>query len=175
METTLCWTGEKKNVRVRYLNSLGRETRERPQNSISNFWIVYILACRGEQFFSFTIIRNHGFYIHGIMLWSFFLTNFLVLHCASPSAHTIATSKVAVIFTSRLKRGIYGSFCSPYAFNSDFDNSTRLKGRLSWNSLQSIGVRAGGARGAAAPPNFGQLRFFWAARENLGKTSFRVF
>ena len=23
-----------------------------------------------------------------------------------------------------------------------------------------IGVRAGGARGAAAPPNFGQLRFF---------------
>ena len=24
----------------------------------------------------------------------------------------------------------------------------------------SIGVRAGGARGAAAPPNFGQLRFF---------------
>ena len=36
----------------------------------------------------------------------------------------------------------------------------------------SIGVRAGGARGAAAPPNFGQLGFFWAARENLGKTSF---
>ena len=25
---------------------------------------------------------------------------------------------------------------------------------------ESIGVRAGGARGAAAPPNFGQLRFF---------------
>ena len=35
-----------------------------------------------------------------------------------------------------------------------------------------IGVRAGGARGAAAPPKFGQLRFFWAARENLGKASF---
>ena len=29
-----------------------------------------------------------------------------------------------------------------------------------------------GGEGAAAPPNFGQLRFFWAARENLGKTSF---
>ena len=27
-------------------------------------------------------------------------------------------------------------------------------------SLTCIGVRAGGARGAAAPPNFGQLRFF---------------
>ena len=25
---------------------------------------------------------------------------------------------------------------------------------------KNIGVRAGGARGAAAPPNFGQLRFF---------------
>ena len=25
---------------------------------------------------------------------------------------------------------------------------------------EPIGVRAGGARGAAAPPNFGQLRFF---------------
>ena len=25
---------------------------------------------------------------------------------------------------------------------------------------KSIGLRAGGARGAAAPPNFGQLRFF---------------
>ena len=47
----------------------------------------------------------------------------------------------------------------------------------SWNTPESfykstIGVRAGGARGAAAPPNFGQLRFFWAARENLGKASF---
>ena len=30
----------------------------------------------------------------------------------------------------------------------------------------------GGARGATAPPNFGQLGSFWAARENLGKTSF---
>ena len=35
-----------------------------------------------------------------------------------------------------------------------------------------IGVRAGGARGAAAPLDFGQLGFFWAVRENLGKTSF---
>ena len=26
--------------------------------------------------------------------------------------------------------------------------------------MSAIGVRAGGARGAAAPPNFGQLRFF---------------
>ena len=37
----------------------------------------------------------------------------------------------------------------------------------------NIGVRAGGARGAAAPPNFGQLIFFGhAAREKLGKASF---
>ena len=45
---------------------------------------------------------------------------------------------------------------------------------LKMNSTDTpiIGVRAGGARGAAAPPNFGQLSFFWAARENLGKACF---
>ena len=38
---------------------------------------------------------------------------------------------------------------------------------------KDIGVRAGGARGAAAPPNFGQLRFFgqhekiWAKPEEI--------
>ena len=37
---------------------------------------------------------------------------------------------------------------------------------------ESIGVRAGGARGAAAPPKFWATQIFWAARENLGKTSF---
>ena len=52
--------------------------------------------------------------------------NFLVLHCASPSAHTIATSKVAVISYGRRKRDHYGSFYSPIAFNSDSDNSTRI-------------------------------------------------
>ena len=30
----------------------------------------------------------------------------------------------------------------------------------SFKKLVLIGVRAGGARGAAAPPNFGQLKFF---------------
>ena len=30
----------------------------------------------------------------------------------------------------------------------------------------------GGTRGATAPPKFGQLRFFWAASENLGKATF---
>ena len=35
-----------------------------------------------------------------------------------------------------------------------------------------IGVRAGGARGAAAPPKFWATQIFWAARENLGKASF---
>ena len=34
------------------------------------------------------------------------------------------------------------------------------------------GVRAGGARGAAAPPKFWTTQIFWAARENLGKASF---
>ena len=35
-----------------------------------------------------------------------------------------------------------------------------------------IGVRAGGARGAAAPPNFGQLGFFWAAEKIWAKPVF---
>ena len=41
------------------------------------------------------------------------------------------------------------------------------------SSSRNIGVRAGGARGAAAPPNFGQLRFFgqhekiWAKPEEI--------
>ena len=34
----------------------------------------------------------------------------MVLHCASPSVHNIATSEVAVIFTGRLKRGNKGPF-----------------------------------------------------------------
>ena len=35
-----------------------------------------------------------------------------------------------------------------------------------------IGVRAGGARRAAAPPKVWATQIFWAARENLGKASF---
>ena len=35
-----------------------------------------------------------------------------------------------------------------------------------------IGARAGRARGAAAPPKFWATQIFWAARENLDKTSF---
>ena len=35
----------------------------------------------------------------------------------------------------------------------------------------AIGVRVGGARGAAAPPNFGQLRFL-GQREKFGQTQF---
>ena len=56
-----------------------------------------------------------------------------------------------------------------------FSFQTLLKAGVTFSLLTSylhIGVRAGGARGAAAPPKFGQLRFFWAARENLGKASF---
>ena len=37
----------------------------------------------------------------------------------------------------------------------------------------SIGVRAGGARGAAAPPNFGQLRFFGQQEKTWVKPVFK--
>ena len=36
-----------------------------------------------------------------------------------------------------------------------------------------IGVRAGGARGAAAPPNFGQLRFFGQQEKTWAKPVFK--
>ena len=37
----------------------------------------------------------------------------------------------------------------------------------------SIGVRAGEARGAAAPPNFGQLRFFGQQEKIWAKPVFK--
>ena len=36
-----------------------------------------------------------------------------------------------------------------------------------------IGVRAGGARGAAVPPNFGQLRFFGQQEKIWAKAAFK--
>ena len=40
-------------------------------------------------------------------------------------------------------------------------------------SFVTIGVRAGGARGAAAPPNFGQLRFFGQREKIWAKPVFK--
>ena len=40
-------------------------------------------------------------------------------------------------------------------------------------SVDSIGVRAGGARGAAAPPNFGKLRFFGQHEKIWAKPVFK--
>ena len=39
--------------------------------------------------------------------------------------------------------------------------------------IRRIGVRAGGARGAAAPPNFGQLRFFGQQEKIWAKPVFK--
>ena len=41
-----------------------------------------------------------------------------------------------------------------------------------WRS-RNIGVRAGGARGAAAPPKFGQLRFFGQQEKTWAKSVFK--
>ena len=41
------------------------------------------------------------------------------------------------------------------------------------NNSSNIGVRAGGARGAAAPPNFGQLRFFGQREKIWAKSVFK--
>ena len=40
-------------------------------------------------------------------------------------------------------------------------------------SIIDIGVRAGGARGAAVPPNFGQLRFFGQQEKIWAKPAFK--
>ena len=42
-----------------------------------------------------------------------------------------------------------------------------------WNLVFIIGVRAGGARGAAAPPKFGQLRFFGQQEKIWAKPVFK--
>ena len=41
------------------------------------------------------------------------------------------------------------------------------------NTILNIGVRAGGARGAAAPPDFGQLRFFGQQEKIWAKPTFK--
>lgn len=56
---------------------------------------------------------------------------FSLLHCTSPTVNDIATSKVAAIFTGRLKRDnkswlLKSKFLKD--FNNDNDNFSRLKG-----------------------------------------------
>ena len=48
------------------------------------------------------------------------------------------------------------------------------KKKIQYNAvLRTIGVRAGGARGAAAPPKFGQLRFFGQQEKIWAKPVFK--
>ena len=54
-----------------------------------------------------------------------------------------------------------------------FDKQTPGSQRLASNEIVLIGVRAGGARGAAAPPNFGQLRFFGQQEKIWAKPVFK--
>ena len=44
---------------------------------------------------------------------------------------------------------------------------------VQWRQQETIGVRAGGARGAAAPPKFGQLRFFGQQEKIWAKLVFK--
>lgn len=65
--------------------------------------------------------------------YSFFFVMFevissLALHCASDTAHNIATSKEADIFTGRQKRVNKGLFTSPNGFNSDSEFVITLTG-----------------------------------------------
>ena len=56
----------------------------------------------------------------------------------------------------------------PLIFNRNCNNCRGLQ-----YSTICIGVRAGGARGAAAPPNFGQLRFFGQQEKIWAKPAFK--
>ena len=56
--------------------------------------------------------------------------------------------------------------------SSSHDPSLRTK-TVELNLFVLIGVRAGGARGAAAPPNFGQLRFFGQQEKIWAKPAFK--
>ena len=49
-------------------------------------------------------------------------------------------------------------------------HQTRAKNNI---SVVHIGVRGGGARGAAAPPNFGQLGFFGQQEKIWAKPGFK--
>ena len=49
------------------------------------------------------------------------------MHRASPTAHNIATSKMAAILAGREKRGNRGRFCSPKILKRINDSSSRLK------------------------------------------------
>ena len=51
--------------------------------------------------------------------------------------------------------------------------ATSLESDCFINVFRSIGVRAGGARGAAAPPKFGQLRFFGQQEKTWAKPVFK--
>ena len=62
----------------------------------------------------------------------------LVSHCASTTVRNSVTSKMAVIVTGCLGRGLKCPFCSQNAFYSDFDNSCLLKRYLSWISPHSL-------------------------------------
>ena len=55
-------------------------------------------------------------------------------------------------------------FCGKFYFNLRF---------CCFKTLRGIGVRAAGARGAVAPPNFGQLRFFGQQEKIWAKPAFK--
>ena len=60
-----------------------------------------------------------------------------------------------------------------YRFSICKDGTDRPKGYTVCEELSSIGLRAGGARGAAAPPKFRELRFFGQREEIWAKPVFK--
>ena len=71
------------------------------------------------------------------------------------------------MFISALSAGLQlsSSNFSRESFFRSVHSETRIEHR-------GIGVRAGGARGAAAPPKFGQLGFFLGSLRKFGQNQF---
>ena len=87
------------------------------------------------------VFSYHNYHPLTTQLWYCCATSWgysLVLHCASTTVKNIPTSKMAVIVTGCLERGIKGPFCSQNAYHSDFDNSSLLKRCSSGISPQSL-------------------------------------
>ena len=74
---------------------------------------------------------------------------------------------------SRLSLTLCSSISTPKYKSEDYEPESLKVMMASLDRHLNIGVRAGGASGAAAPPNFGQCRFFGQQEKIWAKPVFK--
>ena len=74
---------------------------------------------------------------------------------------------------SNIHLGEYGLLQVPEKKNREYTKLATKSETIIYELIVNKGVRAGGARGAAAPSKFWATQIFWAARVKLGKVSFQ--